>query len=649
MNRILLRVLGIVFGMLFLIACAPSASTPSETSLPNEDATESTAEQPEASEPRTAIYLSPTGSDETGDGSLENPWQSVTRARDYIRTINQGLKNDIHVFLRGGTYYVDNEIVFSKEDSGESGETIYYENYKDETPILNGGQQITGWQLYDSENNIYQAKVDSTDGFRQLYINGERAILARTPNMTEEDTFGPYYLGGRWNYLNQYETNPYPTGPYFFTVSSNNVPDWNGEDPLELVTVDHWRNKVAHVSSFEKNGSSTIVKLGSVEALNGIFSHGNQYIDPVYTPYYFENSLSLLDQEGEWYFDQPSSTVYYKPRATDDMSNIVAIAPKTDKILNIIQIEDGKVSNLVFKGITFEYTNWNEPSKYGYANWQAALAAFQDNNSLLFLPGAIQLYNAENIRIDSCTIRHTGANAIVASEYGGDTFVANCVFQNNTITDTSAGGIYLNLNNSDSTGNVIQNNLVEYGGRQYADAVGILVTCTPNTKVLHNEVCYFGYAGISIGWDWGDGITAAQNIEVAYNKIHDVMQLLDDAGGIYTMGNIPDGRIHDNYIYNIQLSKYQGSNMKMAFNPVVAITNDGGCNKEFYNNVIENVDYAISAVNNPNYDNVFRNNYYSGKIGFISDKNINENNTQVNGEWPEAAASIIANAGIEAN
>ena len=655
MNRVYLRILGIVFCMLILYGCNPISFTTIVDSLSRNDATQqgnstdSAVEQTEAPEPRTMIYLSPTGSDENGDGSLENPWQTVAKARDYIRTINQGLKKDIHVCLRGGTYYIDNEITFSKEDSGQDGETIYYENYNDETPILNGGQQITGWQLYDSENNIYQAKVDSTDGFRQLYINGERAILARTPNMTEWETHGPYYLGGKWNYLNQYDTAPYPTGPYYFTIRTSDVPEWDGTSPMELVTVDHWRNKVARIASFESEGANTIIQLKQPEAMNGIFSHGNQYIDPVYTPYYFENSFNLLDEAGEWYFDQSTNMVYYIPRATDDMSSAVAIAPKIDTIIDITGSGEGIVSNLVFSGITFEYTNWNEPNQYGYANWQAAIGSFMDSNSLLTLPGVIEMNNVDNIRIEDCTIRHTGANAIVAGIIWDYTFVTNSVFENNTIEDTSAGGIYLNLNNERSTGNLIQNNLISYGGRQYDDAVGILVSCTPETKVLHNEVCYYGYAGINVGWDWSDAPTSAKDIEVAYNKIHDVMQLLDDAGGIYTLGNIPGGIFHDNYIYNIKLSKYQGSNMKMGFNPIVAITNDGGCNKEFYNNVIENVDYAFSAVNNPNYDNVFKNNFFSGEIGFISDKNTKENNMQVNVEWPEEAVKIIANAGIETN
>lgn len=653
MKRYFLRIQGIAFLMLFLCACSiATPNTADNLEASNDSAPQSTTEksdksQSESNESQSSFYVSPTGNDDTGDGSFDNPWQSIIKARDHIRTINNGLHNDIHVYLRGGTYTIDNLIPFSREDSGRNGVLIYYENYKDETPILTGGKVIAGWELYDSARNIYKAKVDASDDFRQLYVNGERAILARTPNITENDTFGPYYLGGRWNYLNQYATDPYPKGPYYFTIDAGTVPDWDGTSPLELVTVDHWRNKVARIQEFENYGTEAVIQLKQPEANNGIFSHGNQYIEPVYTPYYFENSLSLLDDEGEWFLNSSESTIYYKPRIDEDMSTAVVIAPKIDTIIKITEIGEGIVSNLVFKGLVFEYTNWNKPNKYGYANWQAAIGSFMDNNTLLSLPGVIEMKNVDNIRIENCTIRHTGANAIVAGKVWDDSFVTNCVFEGNTINDTSAGGIYLNLNNERSTGNVIQNNLISYGGRQYSDAVGILISCTPETKVLHNEVCYYGYAGIHVGWDWGDAQTTAKDIEVAYNRIHDVMQLLDDAGGIYTLGNIPGGIFHDNYIYNIMKSPYQGSNNRG--NPIVAITNDGGSNKEFYRNVIENVEYAFSAINHPNHDNAFHNNFYNANIGFMADENQLVENIFIDGEWPQEAKDIIANAGIDKN
>ncbi len=658
MKRITLLLLGIILAMFFLCACNTLDPSTIENSSTDSNTDQhgtndmNDSEKAEYFEPRSKIYLSPDGSDENGDGSFENPWKTIIKARDYIRTINQGLTQDIFVYLRGGTYAIEDPITFKNEDSGINGVIIHYENYNGEIPILSGGKEITGWELFDPAKNIYMAKVDGLDSFRQLYVNGTRAVLARTPNMTEPDTLGPYYLGGKWNYLNQYETNPYPEGPYYFTINAKNIPDWDGVSPLELVTVDHWRLKMAHIASFEKRGTNSIVRLKEPEANNGIFSHGNQYINPVYTPYYFENSLSLLDTEGEWYLDHTEGIIYYKPRFSEDMNTANVIAPQTDTIFQISEEGEGVVSNLAFKGLTLAYTNWTKPDLYGYVAWTAAIGTFVNSEYCSYLPGAIELRNANHIRIEECTIFNTGANAIVAKGSGFFdplSFLTNCVFEKNTIYDTSAGGVYLAINNDISTGNIIQNNYISHGGRQYADAVGILVSCMPNTKVLHNEICYYGYAGIHIGWDWTDRLTSAKDIEVAYNRIHDVMQLLDDAGGIYTLGNIPRCTIHDNYIYNIILSKYQGSNMTLGFNPIVAIDNDGGSNKEIYNNLIEDVKYAFSAINNPNHDNVFSNNFYNGNIGFIAAENQLVNNIFIDKVWPIGAKEIIKNSGIENN
>ena len=604
MRRIMLQTLILVIFVLSMTACNTAqlkADTSSIGSTEPAPTTNGEDKAPDSMQPQTTFYISPKGSDENGNGTLESPWQSIEKARDYIRTISPNMTSDIFVYLREGSYIIEEPITFNSKDSGNNGFTIHYENYNGETPTISGGKEISGWELYDSERNIYMAKVEPGEKFRQLYINGQRAIMARTPNMGETDTAGPYYLGGKWNHLNKYESSPYPQGPYTFKIKADNVPECDQSSPLELVTVDHWRMKIARVAGFEVKGSIAITNLKSPEANNGIFAHANQYIKPVYTPYYFQNALDLLDAEGEWYLDGTENQVYYKPRANENMDSALVVAPKFQTIINIFG-----GSNLHFRGLTIEYSNWSGPCDYGYANWQAAIGCFVSNDRLQYLPGAIQIENVDNIQFEGCTVQHTGANGIVALDEGANSAVSNCLFESNIITDTSAGGIFLVLNNERSTGNVIQNNLVSYGGRQYADGVGILVACTPNAKILHNEVCFYRYGGISFGWEWGDVVTAASNIEVAYNKVHDVMQLLDDSAGIYSLGNIPGGLVHDNYIYNISPSDYNGFNVKIWGNAICAITNDAGSNKVIYSNVIENTGYAFSATNPPNYDNVFK-------------------------------------------
>lgn len=61
--------------------------------------------------------------------------------------------------------------------------------YLREMPIVSGGGRITGWTLFDADKNIYQAPVDAGLDFRQIYVDGARAIRARQPNQTNDTTF----------------------------------------------------------------------------------------------------------------------------------------------------------------------------------------------------------------------------------------------------------------------------------------------------------------------------------------------------------------------------------------------------------------------------------------------------------------------------
>jgi parallel beta-helix repeat protein len=291
------------------------------------------------------------------------------------------------------------------------------------------------------------------------------------------------------------------------------------------------------------------------------------------------------------------------------------------------------VHNIKFMGITIQYSNWIIPSLCGYLNWSAgyALHATADYKT----PGALNLSNANNITIQSCTFRRTAAHAIRALD---DT--TDCTFTRNTITDTGGGGIYLDLLKSTSTGNVINYNTIQSGGEVYTDAVGIFLVYSPYTTVQHNEISDYGYTGISFGFDLNDSDTAATNIDVSYNKIHDVMKLHDDGGGIQTSGKIPNCTIHDNYIYNMSLSSYSGGSA------IQGIYLDTGSFKTVYSNVIDNTMNAFKC-SFGSHDCTFRDNFYNCNFAADFDTaNLITNNLYVSGSnWPSEAQKIINNAG----
>ena len=94
-----------------------------------------------ARHPRAAVrdaptlYVSPSGSDASGDGSSAMPFATLPRA---LRA-SRGGATPARILLRGGTYYLDAPVVLTAADSGVSLEAA-----PGEAPVLSGGAVLTG-------------------------------------------------------------------------------------------------------------------------------------------------------------------------------------------------------------------------------------------------------------------------------------------------------------------------------------------------------------------------------------------------------------------------------------------------------------------------------------------------------------------------
>ena len=140
----------------------------------------------EQSSSRIAFNVSPYGSD-TNPGTEQQPFRTIERARDAVRSNTEDMAQNIVVYLRGGTYNIDRTIVFDHRDSGKNGHTVVYRNYESESPIISGGQKIGSWRL-DSGNRW---KAGTTlENFRQLYVNGVRAVRARGGPLSGAELYG---------------------------------------------------------------------------------------------------------------------------------------------------------------------------------------------------------------------------------------------------------------------------------------------------------------------------------------------------------------------------------------------------------------------------------------------------------------------------
>jgi hypothetical protein len=574
------------------------------------------------SAPAVELYVSPGGNDRN-PGTKAKPFATIAHARDAVAKINDKMTEDITVYLLGGTYELSSSVVFGPADSGNNGHKVIYKAFPGETPIISGGKAIKGWSLHDKEKDIYKASVADLE-FREIYVNGVRAVRARNPNRTSEITLGDY-LGGA-------DMTRKP--PYQLKVNPSELSQWNNLNEVEVVMVTHWKQKRARIASF-KDG---LISFQSPENTSPAMYHMEQGG----TPHFYENAYEFLDAEGEFYLNTKEHILYYKPRQGEVMSSVEVIAPRVQTLLDIKGSSRTElVHDIRFEGITFQYSKWTEPNRMGFTVMQSATtytggAEFFDKNAPV--PGAVQLQNASHVEIRSCTMRRTSAHAIIAIK----DVVSDCSIIGNYVSDTGAGGIYLLLENDKSTGNVINDNTIENVGMVYSTGCGILVTCTPDVTIQHNEIRNVRYTGISTGWSWNDKDTAARNQDVGFNLIHRVMELHDDGAGIYTLGKIAGMNIHDNYIHDIVRSKYSG-----GWSISGIYLDNGSCLKHVHDNVVENVEAAFFSGNPPNHDNIFERNYHNGPLAKKIEKgNTVKDNTAVQeANWPKEAKEIMENAG----
>ena len=70
----------------------------------------------------------------------------------------------------------------------------------------------------------------------------------------------------------------------------------------------------------------------------------------------------------------------------------------------------------------------------------------------------------------------------------------------------------------------------------------------------HNEIRNLPYTGVSIGWMWDTTATPCKENIISSNHIHNIMNILSDGGGIYSLGQQPGSSIVDNLIHDITLN-----------------------------------------------------------------------------------------------
>lgn len=516
------------------------------------------------------FFVAADGKD-SNDGSIDSPFATIEKARDAIRALKSENGGNlpaggVTVNLREGSYKRTVSFTLEQQDSGTQDVPIVYQAYNGEKVSLTGGAnlEMSSFSSVTDESILQRLPVESrgkivqldlkTVGIAdygeilqfgmglpsvvsppQLYADDQAMTLARWPNegyvriksVIDRGANGTKGKGG------------------VFTYDDNRPANWKKTDDIWMYGF--W--KQAWADSNTKVASIDLEK----KAITTVQPHKYGY-DAV-GKYYYYNILEEIDMPGEYYLDRSNGVLYFYPPEKMQKPEVTLSLLKQDMVVM------NQVSNVTFKGITFETT----------------------------CAGGFVIKDGTNVLINECSVCRTGQMAVTID--GG----SNDGVSNSAIFDNGNGGILLS------------------GGDR--------ATLTPaNHYAVNNHI--YNYARINRTYTpavrlWGVGNRAANNVVhgadhyamnfsgndhiIEYNEIYDVMRDSDDCGAIYAgrdftgRGNI----IRYNFIHDCKGGSTQ-------FGATGVYLDDRFSSAEVTGNIFYNIQQSIRI--NGGRENVFSNN-----------------------------------------
>jgi hypothetical protein len=510
----------------------------------------------------TVLWVAPDGRDDS-PGTSDQPFATLTRARDAVRTLRAGgFGSDVEVRLRGGEYRFAETLVLTPGDGGTALHTVTFAAAEGERPVIKGSRLLTGtWQRVDGDlwKLFVPAAANRQWVFRSLFRNGDSLRRGREPD----------------------------TG--FFTLKSVDstrrivsineaLPEnWSTPEGTELNSTAYWHFNRQPIESFSPDEKQITTRI-HVGTNASSFLFGNKGHERIWV----ENALVFVDEPGEWYLDDRSGELFLRTNAGENPNDSVFSAP----VLSELVVVRGDPNNLVrqvrFRGIEFAETDWVMPTE-GRLGIQAG-AWGVDRSRTYTPPAAIRFIYAwdtavvgcqfrdlgegaiafeigtRNGRVERCDFTRIGANVIQVGrmpEYTGDRHPLHRDFSSwgdwadSLQAYPASQAIWLHTSQTipeaPSQIDLVENTIVDSCHIDLG-SVGIWVGYANYVRIQRNHLRGLPYTGISVGWRWGPGLTNCHSNLIAGNLVEEVMRQVGDGAGIYLVGEQPGTRVIENYV-----------------------------------------------------------------------------------------------------
>ena len=503
----------------------------------------------------------------TPDSSLT---AAVRKAREMRRT---GEANEVTIHLSAGTYYLYEPLRLRPEDSGL--------RIVGDGAVISGGMPVTGWKR---EGKLLVADVPDFNGrpvdFRQLWVNGQKAIRAR-----DVSDFEQMHRIRTYDKKNQVLWVPKKAVEKIVNRKSVNC------KYLEMVLHEMWCTSNLRIQSIQVQGDSAAVRFHNPE---GPIQFQHPWPSPMTpdtqhpSPFYLTNARELLDEPGEWYHDLRAHKLYYMPRESEKgivkSEKFTAVVPVLETLVEVIGTAERPVRNITIKGVSFQHTTWMRPSEKGHVPLQAGMYLTEayklrpqidrPNNHKLDNQGwlgradaAVELRYAENVSFDGCRFEHLGGSGLDYVEGCRGGMTTHCTFTDIAMNGYVCGSFspegletHLPYQPTDfrevCTGQRVEQSEFYDVTNEDWGCVAICAGYVSGITIEHNTIHDVSYTGISLGWGWNRDLVCMKNNKVHANLIYNYAQHMYDCAGIYTLGNQPGTVISENVVRDIATPTY---------------------------------------------------------------------------------------------
>ena len=448
----------------------------------------------------------------------------VLKPGDLAAVLEQARKapKPVRILVEDGVHPITETITLGQDDSGVT--------WSGKNAVFMAGKPITGWV---KEGEMWKATLpDKAWKFEQLWINGRRATLARSPNKGYHhitEAVGARVFPDLKENMN---FHAFSIPAEQFEVLKG-IPQAERDDVL--LTVTHaWAVGQCRIKALNEEALAVQIK-GRARYPFVEFEPDQRF--------WMENYRAALDAPGEWFLDKAKGEVLYLPLPGEDMTKAEVIAPMLTKFIVMKGAHDVR-----FEGISFQYSQHLYPAD-GLHDGQAATTS----------DGCIKIEDSRGIHFENCEIAHTGLHGLWFKNGCADSSVKHC-----HLHDLGGGGVYVGETARPSEERVnhhivVDDCIMQHGGRLHPSACGVVFTHTQHCAVTHCDIGDFYYTGISAGWNWGYGDTASRETLVENNHIHHLgWAYLSDMGGFYGLGTSPGTIIRGNHVHHIASHRYGG-------------------------------------------------------------------------------------------